>query len=94
MKTITFEPTVFQLIDSLQRQLQDEPEEQEKPQWLSPQQVADELGMHINTIYRFIQDGQFPVYDLTVGRKGKTYYRIRRDDFEAWLYERRRGTTR
>ena len=90
MKTITFEPTVFQLIDSLQRQLQDETEEQEKPQWLSPQQIADELGMHINTIYRFIQSGQLPVYDLTVSCSRKTYYRIKRSDLEGWLESRRR----
>jgi len=88
MNTTTYTPTFSDLIDTLQRQLQDEPEQREE--WLSPQQIADELNMHINSIYRFIQAGQFPVYDLTVGRNGKTYYRIKRSDFEDWLDGRKR----
>jgi len=90
MRTTTFTPTLSDLIDTLQRQIQEGPEELEQEQWLSPTQIANELGMHINTIYRFIHAGQFPVYDLTVGRNGKTYYRIKRSDFENWLDERRR----
>ena len=91
MKTTTFTPTVSDLIDTLQRQIQDGPEELERDEWLSPTQIANELGMHINTIYRFIKSKQLPVYDLTVERNGKTYYRIKRSDFEGWLYDRRRG---
>ena len=90
MKTATHSITLSTLIDSLQRQIQNEPEEIEQKQWLAPSQVAQELGMHINTIYRFIQSGQLVVYDLTVGRSGKTYYRIKRSDFEDWLEGRRR----
>ena len=90
MKTEIFTPTLSTLIDSLNRQIQDGSEDMEKQQWLSPTQIADELNMHINTIYRFIQSGQLPVYDLTVGRNGKTYYRIKRSDFEDWLDDRRR----
>ncbi len=90
MKATTFTPTVSDLIDTLQRQIQDGPEELERDEWLSPQQIADELNMHINTIYRFIKSKQLPVYDLTVGRNGKTYYRIKRSDFEDWLDGRKR----
>ena len=90
MNTITLTPTLSDLIDSLQRQIGNGPDELEQEEWLSPQQIADELNMHINTIYRFIQSKQFPVYDLTVGRNGKTYYRIKRSDFENWLDDRRR----
>ena len=89
MKTATHSITLSTLIDSLQRQIQNEPEEIEQEQWLSPSQIAQELGMHINTIYRIIQSGQLPVYDLTVGRNGKTYYRIKRSDLEGWLEGRR-----
>jgi hypothetical protein len=32
--------------------------------------------------HRFIQSKQLPVYDLTVGRNGKAYYRVKRSDFE------------
>ena len=87
MKTETYKTTLSDLIDSLNRQLDDETEQEE---WLSPQQIAGELGMHINTIYRIIQSKQLPVYDLTVGRSGKTYYRIKRSDFEDWLDGRKR----
>lgn len=87
MKTTTYQTTLSELIGSLSSQLEGETEQEE---WLSPQQIADELGMHVNTIYRFIQAGQFPVYDLTVGRNGKTYYRIKRSDFEDWLDGRRK----
>jgi excisionase family DNA binding protein len=90
MRSTTFTPTLSDLIDSLQRQIQDGPEELERDEWLSPQQIADELNMHINTIYRFIKSKQLPVYDLTVGRSGKTYYRIKRSDFEDWLDGRKR----
>ena len=90
MKTATHSITLSNLIDSLQRQIQDEPEKIEQEQWLSPSQVAQELGMHINSIYRIIQSGQLTVYDLTVGRSGKTYYRIKRSDLEGWLEGRRR----
>ena len=90
MKTETFTPTISDLIDSLQRQIQDGPEELERDEFLSPQQVAVELNMHINTIYKFIKSKQLPVYDLTVGHSGKTYYRIRRSDFEDWLNGRKR----
>ena len=90
MKATTIKPTVSDLIDSLQRKIQYGPEELKREEWLSPTQIANELNMHINTIYRFIQSKQLPVYDLTVGRNGKTYYRIRRSDFESWLDDRRR----
>ena len=91
MNTMTYTPTISDLIDNLQRQIRNGPEELERKEWLSPAQIADELNMHIGTIYRFIKSGQLPVYDLTVDRNGKTYYRIRRSDFEGWLYDRRRG---
>lgn len=90
MKTAIHTTTLSDLIDNLQRQIQPDHEELEREDWLSPRQIADELNMHINTIYRFIQSKQLPVYDLTVGQNGKTYYRIKRSDFEGWLDDRRR----
>ena len=90
MKTATHTTTLSDLIDTLQRQIQPDHEELETEEWISPRQISNELNMHINTIYRFIKEGQLPVYDMTVGRNGKTYYRIRRSDFEGWLDDRRR----
>ena len=54
---------------------------------LSPRQVAKELNLHINTVYRIISTGQLRVYNLSVGRD-KTYYRISREDLEDYLHER------
>ena len=54
-------------------------------QWLSPREVAEELGLHINTVYKIIQSGRLAVYNITVGSGDKTYYRIRRSDLEEWL---------
>ena len=53
---------------------------------LSPREVAGELKLHINTVYRIIGSGQMRAYDLSSGRK--TYYRIRRVDMENYLEER------
>jgi len=54
------------------------------------EQKVRELLEICNSIYRFIQSKQLPVYDLAIGRNGKTYYRIKRSDFEDWLDGRRR----
>ena len=54
-------------------------------QWLSPREVAEELGLHINTVYKIIQSGGLPVYNITVRSGDKTYYRIKRSDLEEWL---------
>jgi len=54
---------------------------------LSPNQVAQELGMHINTIYRIIGSGQLRSYNLSSGMS-KTCYRIKRVDLENYLEER------
>jgi len=62
-----------------------------KDEWLSPKQVAEELQMHQNTVYRIIGSGQLPVYDLAIVKQGKRCYRIRRSDMDNWLKDRRRG---
>ena len=90
MKTATYTTTLSDLIDGLNRQIQDEPEGLKREEWLSPSQIADELNMHINTIYRFIKARQFPIYDLTVGRNGKAHYKIKRSDYEDWIDDRKR----
>ena len=54
---------------------------------LSPGQVAKELGMHINTIYRIIGSGKLKSYNLSSGGR-KTYYRVKKVDLENYLEER------
>ena len=58
-------------------------------QWLSPREVAEELGLHINTVYKIIQSGGLPVYNITVRSGDKAYYRIRRSDLEDWLSKKK-----
>ena len=52
-------------------------------------QVAEELNLHINTVYKIIQRGDLEVYNLSVEGGRDKYYRIRRDDLEAYLESKR-----
>ncbi len=54
------------------------------PAFLSPQQLADLLGVSINTIYDWNQHGGSPA----ITRIGRTV-RYSRADVEAWLDEHR-----
>jgi excisionase family DNA binding protein len=56
---------------------------------LSPTEVAEELNLHINTIYKIIQRGHLTVYNLSVEGGRDKYFRIRRDDLESYLESRR-----
>ncbi len=82
MKSKTSIPILEDLIHSLQTDNYDNSYE-----FLSPIQVANELGMHVGTIYKIIKSGKLKAYDLSVGDR-KTYYRIKRDDLENYLEER------
>jgi len=57
----------------------------EPEEWLSPQKICQELGVHLNSVYRWIKSGELTAYDLGAG---KTYYRIKRSDLEEWLEKR------
>jgi len=50
---------------------------------LTTEDIAQYLGYHIETIRVYIRQGKLPA--IKVGRE----YRIRRDDFEKFLEERR-----
>ena len=56
---------------------------------LSPTQVAEELNLHINTVYKIIQKGDLNVYNLSVEGGRDKYFRIRRDDLVSYLESRR-----
>ena len=83
MKTKYSHPILDNLIQSLKTDdfIDDDHE------MLSPKDVASELGMHLNSIYKIIGSGQLKAYNLSSGRK--TFYRIRRVDLENYLEERR-----
>jgi excisionase family DNA binding protein len=51
--------------------------------WLTLEQIAEELQIHIETVRNWVRDKKLPAYK--VGR----VYRVKRDDFEKFLAERR-----
>lgn len=57
---------------------------------LTVAQVAEELQVHKNLVYSWIQSGELPTIDL--GRQGKHVYRISRADLDA--FKQARKTTR
>ena len=83
-KQMTPSTTLSNIIDVLKTSYSDEPDE-----WLSPSKVATELDMHINSIYRIIQNNELIAYNLVTGKSNRAYYRIRRSDLENWLADRR-----
>ena len=57
-----------------------------KDEWMNVEQVADELGVHVETIRKWIREKQLNAVSL--GRRGG--YRIRRSALEDFM--RRRET--
>ncbi len=57
----------------------------EKPEWLTVEQIAKELGVHPDTIREYIRDGSLVAVQL------KRTYRVRREDYEEFLRQRRTG---
>ena len=58
-------------------------------QWLSSKEVAEELSLNVDTVYKMIQSGRLPAYDISNGGSVRKCYRIRREDFEQWLKGRK-----
>ena len=79
--------TLLPTLDSIIQSLQTGDFEDNDHEMLSPSQIAEELGMHIGTIYRIIGSGKLKAYNLSMGDR-KNYYRIRRVDLENYLEER------
>jgi len=80
MRTVQHTTTVSDLLGQLRAECEGPIERDE---WLSPQQVSQELAVHINSVYRWIKSRELPAYNL--GRPGKTYYRVKRSALEHWL---------
>ena len=80
--------TVGNLIDEMQRSLNiDDNYIDDSYELMSCREVSEYLNLHINTVYRLIQNQSLKAYNLSVGRD-KTYYRIRKVDIENYLEER------
>lgn len=85
MRLLSEKKTVGELIDLINPNYS---ETETKEQWLSPRQIAKELGLHIGTVYHIIGSEDLAVYNISIGKK--TYYRIKRSDMDLWLEGRRR----
>ncbi len=48
---------------------------------ISVPQAASLLGVHKNTIYKYIDEGELPAFRLVQGGRWK----IKKDEFEEWL---------
>lgn len=57
----------------------------DKTEWLTVEQIAQELGVHPETIREYIRDGLLKAIQL------KRSYRIRRSDYEDFLKRRETG---
>ena len=75
------------ILDSLIQSLRCDDIDESRHEMLKPKEVAEELGMHINTIYRIIQKGELKSYNCSVDGR-RNYYRIRRVDLENYFEER------
>jgi excisionase family DNA binding protein len=58
---------------------------EKKTEWLTVEQIAQELGVHPDTIREYIRDGLLTAIQL------KRSYRIKREDYEDFLRRRRTG---
>lgn len=52
---------------------------------LTTRQVADRLGMHLNTTYRYISKGLLPAYKLGGDGQSKRHWKVRSKDLEAFM---------
>ncbi|MCL4301674.1 MAG: helix-turn-helix domain-containing protein [Anaerolineae bacterium] len=50
--------------------------------WLTPQNAAEELGVHIETIRRLLRIGA--IKGIKLGKSSKAHWRIYRIDFDDW----------
>jgi excisionase family DNA binding protein len=59
---------------------------------LTRRQAAERLGVTVNTMARWAQQGRGPAYSLTGNRKGRALYSAA--TIAAWLESRRRTASR
>jgi excisionase family DNA binding protein len=62
----------------------------EATELLSPAEVARRLGVHRGTVYRYLQEGEFPA--IRLGETGPL--RVRSDVLEKWLQQQTLTPTR
>jgi len=79
--------TLSSVLDGLKESLHLDANPKNGDVWLSPTQIAKDLGLHINTIYKIIQSGELRVHNLSVDGC-RNYYRIKKEDLDDYLERR------
>jgi excisionase family DNA binding protein len=59
--------------------------------WLTAQEAADEIGVHVETIRRYVRQGNIKA--IKIGPSSKAHVRIHVEDWKAWLKEQLRVDT-
>jgi len=62
--------------------------EKRMAKYLSPENIAEKLDLHINTVRRYLREGKIPAIKLD------RIYKIDEKDFEYWLEEKKQATKR
>lgn len=62
----------------------------EAPELLSLPQASRVLGLHRNTLYKLIREGEIPAFRLTRGGR----WRFKRGDLEEWLRDKQAASQR
>lgn len=57
-------------------------------QTLTPPQLAEQLGVDVSVVRRWIISGELPASDLSASRRGRPRYRILPDDADRFLKSR------
>lgn len=55
---------------------------EETKEFLDLEQVAEYLGIHINTVYKYIKDEDNPLPTFQIGRR---IIRVKKEDLDRWL---------
>jgi excisionase family DNA binding protein len=58
------------------------------PKWLTPPQVAAQLGVSLDVVYRWIGSGELRACDLAAHRGLRRRLRVHPDDLDAFLRRR------
>jgi excisionase family DNA binding protein len=57
--------------------------------WLTPTQVAEQLGCDTSNVWSWIAAGQLPAVDVSKGAHGRPRWRIDPNELQAFLLKRR-----
>ena len=56
-----------------------------KTDFINIKEMSEHLGVIPRTVYKMLAAGQIPALAFKVGKKKRTYYRVRRAEFEQFM---------